>query len=726
MSSLTSLYASKGDSPGLNTNMGVDYAIHFSIPKDPKERAEAEASFTQLVEDLTKIGLATEVRDGHDSSLLIFVKVASEQYLSTQIYRERVQDWLYGVRAAAPDKDVTAAFKGEPISDAERLRLVYLLITRPKNDGGAGITPGSGRWSRVVSIFPLHDHAFNKRWIKEWSSKYVLTEQELNDIRDRFGEKVAFYFAFLQSYFNFLVALAGFGFASWLILGRYSFLYAVVNSIWTLVFFEWWKQKEVDLAVQWGVRGVHKIQHPRSDFKWDHETADPVTGEAVKVYSPINRFKTQLLQIPFAAGCLVILGAVYLFCLSVEIFISQIYDGPFKTYLVFTPTLILTGVLPLLSTILGNFAEKLTDAENYETEDAHNAALVQKLFFINFITSYTPLFLTAFVYMPFGNLLAPYLDIFRVTAEAVSAKGAITTQSFEINKDRLKNQIVYFTVTAQVVNFLLETIVPIIKRKATQQVEKVTSKEVAAKDPEGEHTFLERVRYEASLGCYDVTSDLREMVVQFGYLSLFSCIWPLAPLSFLINNWIELRSDAMKIAVSSQRPIPWRADSIGPWLNSLGFLSWLGSIVSSAIVFLFNNETEGPGGEPWGIKLWGLLLSILLSEHIYLALQFVVRHVLSQIESPGLQKEKAERFGMRRRMLKESIGEDVTKKPTPPTVKSGEKITRQALEEEAREMSVKGSSPEQAFWHRQQGLDESVQVGRHIFAQQSSNKTAKA
>lgn len=142
--------------------------------------------------------------------------------------------------------------------------------------------------------------------------------------------------------------------------------------------------------------------------------------------------------------------------------------------------------------------------------------MVQKLFFINFITSYTPLFLTAFVYMPFGNLLAPYLDIFRVTAEAVSAKGAITTQSFEINKDRLKNQIVYFTVTAQVVNFLLETIVPIIKRKATQQVEKVTSKEVAAKDPEGEHAFLERVRYEASLGCYDVTSDLREMVVQFG------------------------------------------------------------------------------------------------------------------------------------------------------------------------------------------------------------------
>jgi len=152
----------------------------------------------------------------------------------------------------------------------------------------------------------------------------------------------------------------------------------------------------------------------------------------------------------------------------------------------------------------------------------------------------------------------------------------------------------------------------------------------------------------------------------------------------------------MKIAVSSQRPIPWRADSIGPWLSSLGFLSWLGSVVSSAIVFLFNNENEGPGGEPYGIKTGGLLLSILLSEHIYLALQFTVRHVLDQLESSGVQKEKAERFSMRRRLLKESLGEDVTQKPTPPTVQSGEKITRKALEEEAREMSIKGSSPEQA------------------------------
>ncbi|KAI0141180.1 DUF590-domain-containing protein [Hypoxylon sp. NC0597] len=721
MSSLRSLY-SNGDRPELKTNMNVDYVIQYKIPKD---RAEAEAGFTQLIEALTRVGLATEVRSGDESSLLVFVKVASEKYLTNHIYRERVQDWLYGVRINAPDKDVGKEFTNHSISEAERLRTVYLLITKPKNEGGAGITPKIGQWKYVISIFPLHNHAFNRQWIQQWSTKYFLSEQDLDQIRDKFGESVAFYFAFVQSYFAFLLFPAAFGFGAWLILGRYSSFYAFVNSLWSVIFFEWWKKKEVDLAVQWGVRGVSRIQRPRTQFKWDHEEADAVTGEAVKVYPPVKRLQTQLLQIPFALGCLAILGALYVFCFSIEIFLSEIYNGPFKAYLTFTPTLILTGAIPTLSTILSGFAEKLTDMENYETIDAHHAALVRKIFIINFITSYTPLFLSAFVYMPFGNLLVPYLDIFRMTAEKLSSEKSVTTQDFRINPNRLKTQMIYFTVTAQIVNFALEVVVPYVKRKAFKEVEKVQSKGKASadNDVQEEHAFLERVRNEAELDIYDVTGDYREMVVQFGYLSLFSVIWPLTPVCFLINNWFELRSDALKIAVSSQRPIPWRADSIGPWLNALGFLSWFGSLVSSAIVYLFSGDAEGPGGDPSNIAGWGLLLSMLLSEHVYLAAQFAVRYALSQIDSPGLQKERAERFAMRKQLLEESLGPDVTEKPLPPTPQAGEKITRESLEEEARKISAHGGgTPEQLFWLRQQGMDETIQIGRRLISQTKAAK----
>lgn len=332
MSSHETLSASDGaDLAELKTNMNVDYVIQYNIPSD---KAEAEAGFIQLIEALTKVGLASEVRYGDASSLLVFVKVASNQYLASQIYRERVQDWLYSVRASAPEKDIVKAFENEPVTEAERLRLVYLLITKPKNEGGAGITPKVGRWKQVTSIFPIHDQSFNSSWITGWSKKYFLDEEDLDHMRNKFGESVAFYFAFLQSYFAFQIFPAAFGLGAWLILGRYSWIYAFATSLWSVVFFEWWKKKEVDLAVQWGVRNVSRIQHARTKFQWDHEAPDPVTGELVKYYPPTKRLKTQLLQVPFALACVFVLGALYIFCFGIEIFLTQVYNGPFKSYLV--------------------------------------------------------------------------------------------------------------------------------------------------------------------------------------------------------------------------------------------------------------------------------------------------------------------------------------------------------------------------------------------------------
>ena len=299
-------------------------------------RREAEASYVQLIEALTNVGLATEVRACDAESLLVFVKIASDKLLADQVFRSRLQDWLHGIRSAEAGKDVASSLRAEAVSEAERLRLLYLMITKPRNDGGAGITIGSrsGPWKFVDSIFPLHNHQFNKVWIKKWSTKYLLEQADLDEIRDRFGENVAFYFAFTQAYFRFLVFPAAFGFAAWLLLGQFSFLYALMTGLWSVVFFEYWKQKEVDLAVQWGVRGVSTIQQPRPEFEFDHEKEDAVTGEPVRIYSPWKRLQTQLLQIPFAVACTVVLGGFIVMCNSLEIFINEVYTGPGKSFLV--------------------------------------------------------------------------------------------------------------------------------------------------------------------------------------------------------------------------------------------------------------------------------------------------------------------------------------------------------------------------------------------------------
>lgn len=42
----------------------------------------------------------------------------------------------------------------------------------------------------MESIFALHEEQFNKAWLKKWATTYMLRAEDLDDIRDRFGEKV--------------------------------------------------------------------------------------------------------------------------------------------------------------------------------------------------------------------------------------------------------------------------------------------------------------------------------------------------------------------------------------------------------------------------------------------------------------------------------------------------------------------------------------------------------
>lgn len=726
MATKKSLYEPATVHTKLQSNFDVDYVIDYRFATtDPNT---ASSRFQKLIEALSEVGLSAEVRNGDNCGVLIFVRIANERHLEAEVHRSRVQDWLYGVRTAAPERDIKKSIKDEPITDGERLRLVYLLITKPKNEGGAGITPKKDEWEGVESIFALHDHQFNKAWIKEWTQKSYLTKDDLNVMRDRFGEKIAFYFAFVQSYLMFLAFPAIFGFSSWVLLGGYSPVYAVVNCLWCVIFVEYWKKQEIDLAFQWGVSGISKIQLKNPDFKHEAEVQDPVTGEMIKTYPPLKRLQRQLLQIPFALVAVLMLGALICTCFSIEIFISEIYSGPLKSYLVFLPTIILTTVMPTLSTLLTGFATKLTDLENYETKDAYDAALVQKIFVLNFITSYTPIFLTAFVYVPFATVLVPYLDIFKLTVKPFAQNEKQMTApkvGFEINPNRLKKQVIYFTVTAQIVNLALEVIVPYIKRRAFQKVKQVKASSASKKgavatdnkveDLPEEHEFLVRVRSEAELDQYDVTGDLREMIVQFGYLSLFSVVWPLTAVSFFINNWIELRSDAVKITLEHQRPIPWRADSIGPWIDALGFLTWLGSLTSAALVYLFYGDGVGPDGNPRNVRGWVLLLTILLSEHIFLGIRLIVRYALSKVDSPGLQRQRKERFAVRRQYLDEALGQVEASKFAGGGIATGEKVDRRSLEEEARQSTLQGhGSPGERFWKRQQSMSETIQVGMRL------------
>lgn len=102
-----------------------------------------------------------------------------------------VKDYLHGLRNTPPggDDDEDEDSPG-PQTDAERLRVINYMLTASIDDGGANITPKFGKWKYVDSLFPLHDDRTNEAWMKDWSHKTFLTKADLDQIRDKFGEKV--------------------------------------------------------------------------------------------------------------------------------------------------------------------------------------------------------------------------------------------------------------------------------------------------------------------------------------------------------------------------------------------------------------------------------------------------------------------------------------------------------------------------------------------------------
>lgn len=63
----------------------------------------------------------------------------------------------------------------------------------------------------------------------------------------------------------------------------------------------------------------------------------------------------------------------------------------------------------------------------------------------------------------------------------------------------------------------------------------------------------------------DTLDDYLEMFIQFGYVTLFSSAFPLAAFCALLNNVVEIRSDAFKLCMTYQRPFGKTVENIGTW-----------------------------------------------------------------------------------------------------------------------------------------------------------------
>ncbi|KAH0516672.1 Anoctamin-3 [Microtus ochrogaster] len=91
------------------------------------------------------------------------------------------------------------------------------------------------------------------------------------------------------------------------------------------------------------------------------------------------------------------------------------------------------------------------------------------------------------------------------------------------------------------------------------------------------------------MNIHGLMDEYLEMVLQFGFTTIFVAAFPLAPLLALLNNIIEIRLDAYKFVTQWRRPLPARATDIGIWLGILEGIGIL-AVITNAFVIAITSD----------------------------------------------------------------------------------------------------------------------------------------
>ncbi|ORX58560.1 DUF590-domain-containing protein [Piromyces finnis] len=636
----------------------IDYVLIFNTTKNvipPKEIVESEDFikginevssegkqfsdqrqlyvlyyWKNLCKILLAVGLEFKVKKLKEGYLALCLH-CPEDVLAVEYYKFRVQEYLRGIGVASADfdeldindPDVQKSI-AEKLPTSDRLYIIYNLLTRPTWEGGVGIsTETEGGWHQtggmyLESFFTLHNKELNNKWIKHWSKKYILSTDDMTDIRNHFGTRVSYYFAFLQKYFMSLLPPAIVGLLAFFFDRRFSIFYGIFIVLYGIFFIILWNRHADQLAILWNVKNCSTNEKVRPEFRPQKMVKDKVTGDYVPYYPNWKRWvKRVCLTYPFIFLCAIFTVMVFFCVICIEIWVRDLYQGPFKTIMVYIPTAIYSTFIPFLNGIYLSFARKFNNFENYVTKVEYDNRYAEKVFVFYFLNSFMSLIVVGWAYIPFSK---QFISLLKLTP-----LGSLITDIPLPGPERLVGNYVYVILTGQVLNLFQETIIPYLSRKITGAAFGAISNK--DKDEEKDtDPIVKQIEKEMELPIYDVNDDYSEMVVQFGYVSLFSIVWPLGSVISFINNWVELRSDAVKMCINYRRPYPQRSENIGPWIGILSLLSWLSSLTNAWFVSVFRYWEPRDQRSTTDINYKGLVTTlaiVIISEHLYFLIKIL-------------------------------------------------------------------------------------------------------
>ncbi|XP_015115745.1 anoctamin-4 isoform X1 [Diachasma alloeum] len=503
-----------------------------------------------------------------------------------------------------------------------------------------------------VAAYPLHDGSLrtpdSMRYLlyTHWASlRRFLHYQPLDYIKEYFGVKIGLYFAWLGFYTHMLVPASLMGLLSFAygcislssnqpsedichgntsidmcplcdkicgywdlretcFHGRLTYLFdnpstvffAIFMSLWATLFLELWKKYSAEITHRWDLTGLDaQEEHPRPQYlaRLSHvkkksvnvitNTVEPtVPFWSMRLPATILSFSVVLLLIAVAMAAVI---GVILYRMSILTTLS-VYGQSAITSNAILFTTATAACLNLCCIVLFNWlyvwlAEYLTEMELLRTQTEFDDSLTLKIYLLQFVNYYASIFYIAFFKGKFAGHPSTYNRLFRYRQEECGPGGCLTELCIQLS---------IIMIGKQAMNSFLEMMFPLFyKWLNTWKVH--VKPDDSLKQERSFRKFPPWVRdYKlVEWGPRSLFPEYLEMVLQYGFVTIFVAAFPLAPFFALLNNVFEMRLDAKKLLTMYRRPVGQRVRDIGIWYRILDSVAKL-SVITNGFIIAFTSN----------------------------------------------------------------------------------------------------------------------------------------
>ena len=465
-----------------------------------------------------------------------------------------------------------------------------------------------------IELKNLRNKTFNI--FKRKNIKYTI-----NLIRNYHGEKVAFYFLYLNHYLNWLIIPSIIGLIFFFLNGEveitkyfplikyehiYRIIFCIIITFWSTLFIKSWRQKEKFYSFLWGTDNYKQHESTQETFIPELQQYF-ILGEKIQYSKPSNRILKRL----FSYLILFIMGFITVLISYAILYEKQKYLNEKKKefdkkdidffFVKFSSfEIIITSLFAAINAIsiktIGllykYFAKCLNQWENYEKEYQATKDKIIKLIIFEFINNYSGAFFIAFVKPNLKN------------EEYNKCSGGSCVIEL--------STLVYTLIFIEFLTVWFDVGVPIILNCFKKKSLKKENPNVILDYPI--HSLNnQKIITESDPMLY----EYNKILILFGYICLFSASASLTPFGIFIVIWLYSQTDLAKKFKFERVNIIDKSNGIEIYNTLMKGLMFVGLVVNSGIIMFsekFNTGTE------WFYKVLGLLIL----ENIIIIVYFLI------------------------------------------------------------------------------------------------------